>query len=193
MMASGSIDLGAPVLAYEAKAQIETTTDTYTPVTIVAPTYSQTNKNDANEFKPNAQIVTETSVAYKQNTVTVELENEAIIKTETIMVDAPTPDAKIVTIAGEQPQKDSKAIIIVAVALGILVLLCLALSLRQFVLKQKLEVQKLEEQIKRANNVVEPKKEQSELVTASLKKYHGINRDSIAPGDSIQMQPEYEA
>ena len=193
MMASGSIDLGAPVLAYEAKAQIETTTDTYTPVTIVAPTYSQTNKNDANEFKPNAQIVTETSVAYKQNTVTVELENEAIIKTETIMVDAPTPDAKIVTIAGEQPQKDSKAIIIVAVALGILVLLCLALSLRQFVLKQKLEVQKLEEQIKRANNVVEPKKKQSELVTASLKKYHGINRDSIAPGDSIQMQPEYEA
>ena len=40
MMASGSINLGAPVLAYEAKTQIETSTDTYTPVTIVAPTYA---------------------------------------------------------------------------------------------------------------------------------------------------------
>lgn len=53
-MASGSIDLGAPVLAYEAKAQIETTTDGYTPVTITAPTYSQTNKNKANVFNPDA-------------------------------------------------------------------------------------------------------------------------------------------
>jgi len=54
MMASGSIDLGAPVLAYEAKTQIETSTDTYTPVTIVAPTYAQDNKNTANVFKPDA-------------------------------------------------------------------------------------------------------------------------------------------
>lgn len=64
-MASGSINLGAPVLAYEAKTQIEASTDTYTPVSIVAPTYAQDNKNDANVFKPNAQIVTEKSVAYK--------------------------------------------------------------------------------------------------------------------------------
>lgn len=40
MMASGSIDLGAPVLAYEAKTQIEASTNTYTPVSIVAPTYA---------------------------------------------------------------------------------------------------------------------------------------------------------
>lgn len=39
MMAAGSMDLGAPVLAYEAKTQIEATTDEYVPVTIVAPTY----------------------------------------------------------------------------------------------------------------------------------------------------------
>jgi len=103
MMSSGAIDLGAPVLAYEAKTQIETSTDSYTPVTIVAPSYSQNNKNEANSFNPSAQIVTEASVSYKQNTVTVELENEAVIKTETIMVDSPTPDSKIVTIKGMQP------------------------------------------------------------------------------------------
>jgi hypothetical protein len=52
MFASGSINLGAPVLAYEAKAQIETSTSTYTPVTITAPDYTQTNKNDPNVFNP---------------------------------------------------------------------------------------------------------------------------------------------
>ena len=53
MMASGSIDLGAPVLAYVAKTQIEDSA-TYVPVTITAPVYNQDNKNDANVFKPNA-------------------------------------------------------------------------------------------------------------------------------------------
>jgi hypothetical protein len=53
MMASGSIDLGAPVLAYVAKTQIEDS-DEYVPVTINAPVYDQNNKNDANVFKPNA-------------------------------------------------------------------------------------------------------------------------------------------
>ena len=52
-MASGSIDLGAPVLAYVAKTQIEDS-DEYVPVTISAPVYAQDNKNDANVFKPNA-------------------------------------------------------------------------------------------------------------------------------------------
>ena len=157
MMASGSIDLGAPVLAYEAKTQIESTSDSYVPVTIVAPAYSQSNKNTANVFKPDAQIVTESTVSYKDNTVTIQLENEAVVKTETIMVDSPKPDAKIVTIRGEKPEKDSRGVIIVAVALGALILGCVGLTFRRFVYKHKLEVQRLEEQIKRANNVVEPK------------------------------------
>ena len=159
LMASGSIDLGAPVLAYEAKTQIEVSTDTYTPVTIVAPTYAQDNKNTANVFKPDAQIVTETSVAYKENTVTIELENEAVIKTETIMVDSPTPDAKIVTIRGEKPEKDGRGVVIVAIALGFIALVMIGLCFKQFVLKPKQQVIELEEQIKRAKNVVEPKRD----------------------------------
>jgi hypothetical protein len=71
MFSSGKMNLGAPVLAYEAKAQIESTSSTYTPVTITAPTYSQTNKNNPNSFNPNAQLVTETQVSYQQNTVKV--------------------------------------------------------------------------------------------------------------------------
>lgn len=159
LMASGSIDLGAPVLAYEAKTQIEVSTDTYTPVTIVAPTYAQDNKNTANVFKPDAQIVTETSVAYKENTVTIELENEAVIKTETIMVDSPTPDAKIITIRGEKPEKDGRGVVIVAIALGFIALVMIGLCFKQFVLKPKQQVIELEEQIKRAKNVVEPKRD----------------------------------
>lgn len=159
LMASGSIDLGAPVLAYEAKTQIEVSTDTYTPVTIVAPTYAQDNKNTANVFKPDAQIVTETSVAYKENTVTIELENEAVIKTETIMVDSPTPDAKIITIKGEKPEKDGRGVVIVAIALGFIALVMIGLCFKQFVLKPKQQVIELEEQIKRAKNVVEPKRD----------------------------------
>lgn len=57
MFSSGAIDLGAPVLAYEAKAQIEVSGGGYTPVTIVAPTYSQSNTNSANEFTP-IEIIT---------------------------------------------------------------------------------------------------------------------------------------
>ena len=52
LMASGAIDLGAPVLSYEAKKQIKISEDEYIPVTIVAPTYSQSNSNSANEFTP---------------------------------------------------------------------------------------------------------------------------------------------
>lgn len=79
--------------------------------------------------------MTETSVAYKQNTVTVELENEAIIKTETIVVDSPKPDAKIVTINAEPPAKDARGVIIVAVALGIIILIIGGLCFKKFALR----------------------------------------------------------
>ena len=137
LMASGSIDLGAPVLAYEAKVQIETSSDTYVPVTIVAPSYQQNNQNEANTFNPDAQIVTETSVSYKQNTVTVELESEAVIKTETIFTDSPIPDAKVVTIKGMQPEKDGKGVVIVAVALAVICMILIGLCFKQFFLKPK--------------------------------------------------------
>jgi hypothetical protein len=65
VFSSGSINLGAPVLAYVAKSVIEAAGGTYTPVTIVAPTYDQDNKNDANVFNPDVKIITETQVSYK--------------------------------------------------------------------------------------------------------------------------------
>jgi len=74
-------------------------------------------------------------VAYKENTVTVELENEAVIKTETIIVDSPKPDAKVITIEGEKPVKDGKGIMIVAIALGVVVMIMVGLCIRQYVLK----------------------------------------------------------
>ena len=135
--------------------------------------------------------MTETSVAYKENTITVELENEAVIKTETIMIDAPTPDAKIVSIRGEEPQKDGRGVIIVAVALGVIALIMVGLCVRQFILRPKLQVIELEEQIKRAKNVVEPKQDIN-LVSATVKTYHGINRDSIAPEDVVAYEPQYD-
>jgi two-component SAPR family response regulator len=132
--------------------------------------------------------VTETSVAYKENTVTIELENEAVIKTETIMVDSPTPDAKIVTIRGEKPEKDGRGVIIVAVALGFIALVMIGLCFKQFVLKPKQQVIELEEQIKRAKNVVEPKRDEQTQVKA--KTYNVLSRDSIQPEEGvIQYEP----
>lgn len=88
-------------------------------------------------FNPNAQIVTETSVAYKQSTVTVELDNEVVIKTETVMVDSTTPDSKVVTIRGEQPEKDGRGVIIVAVALAVVAMIMLGLCFRQVFFKKQ--------------------------------------------------------
>jgi hypothetical protein len=82
--------------------------------------------------------VTENSVAYKQNTITVELENEAVIKTETIVMDSAIPDAKVVTIKGMQPEKDGKGVIIIAVALGVIAMILIGLCFKQFFVKPKM-------------------------------------------------------
>lgn len=81
--------------------------------------------------------MTETSVAYKQNTITVELENEAVIKTETIVMDSAIPDAKVVTIKGMQPEKDGKGVIIIAVALGVIAMILIGLCFKQFFIKPR--------------------------------------------------------
>lgn len=56
MMSSGSINLGAPVLEYKAKAQVEEASAgaTFKPEMFNAPTYAQTNKNDPNVFNSEA-------------------------------------------------------------------------------------------------------------------------------------------
>ena len=61
MFESGAVDLGAPVLAFEAAVQIEadSTSSSYTPVTISTPTHDQSNKNVAVEFNPDLAIITE--------------------------------------------------------------------------------------------------------------------------------------
>jgi len=60
MFEDGSINLGAPVLAYEAAVQIEasTTTDGYKPVNIKTPTYKQSNQNTPDEFNPDLEVIT---------------------------------------------------------------------------------------------------------------------------------------
>jgi hypothetical protein len=144
VFSSGSINLGAPVLAYVAKSVIEAAGGTYTPVTIVAPTYDQDNKNDANVFNPDVKIITETQVSYKQNSVKVELENESLIKTETIIIDAPMAETKVVTIKAE---KDNKGVIIVAIALAVLGFILIGVCVRQVVMKPKQQMIEMEKKI----------------------------------------------
>lgn len=52
MFSSGSINLGAPILAVESSTKLDAASSgsTYTPVTISSPTYSQSNANSANVF-----------------------------------------------------------------------------------------------------------------------------------------------
>jgi hypothetical protein len=88
-------------------------------------------------FNPDLKIITEKNVTYKQNSVKVELENEANIKTETIIIDSPIPETKFVTIQGEK--EDNKGVIIVAIALAILVLAIGFFCVRKFVLKSYFE------------------------------------------------------
>ena len=70
---SGSIDLGAPVLAFESAVSLEATeasSTTYSPVTIYSP-YDQSNKNDDFTFDPEVELITETQVTYKNQTVKI--------------------------------------------------------------------------------------------------------------------------
>lgn len=92
-------------------------------------------------------------MTYKQNTVKVELENEAVIKTETTIIDAPMPTTKVVTIKAE---KDSKGVIIVAGALAVVAFVLLGICIRQVVTKPKQELIEMEKKIQRAKNQVEP-------------------------------------
>lgn len=129
---SGAVNLGAPVLAYEAKVSLEASTSKkYTPVTISAPTYSQSNTNDPNVFNPNINIVTEKQVTYKNNTMQVELENEAIIKTETVIIESPR-ETKIVKVTGE---KSNTGLIIMAIAFVMIVLVITYFVIRKLLFK----------------------------------------------------------
>jgi len=130
-------------------------------------------------------------VSYKENTVTVELENEAVIKTETIMIDGPAGETKIVKVGSKQ-EEDGKGVIIVSVALGVICLIMIGLCFRQFVIKPKQQIIELEDKIKRAKNVVEPKEENSNVSAVTKKAYHGVNRDSVIPEDMVQYEQQYD-
>jgi hypothetical protein len=59
MFASGSVDLGAPVLEFAATvATSDSSSDDYEPVTIDVPEYILDNIADANEFNADIEIVT---------------------------------------------------------------------------------------------------------------------------------------
>lgn len=85
---------------------------------------------------------------------------------------------------------------IVAVALGVIILIIIGLCFKKFALRQKQQVIELEEQIRRAKNVVEPKdntKDLNMLVAAQTKnQYKTVMRDSIMPEDVVQYEPQYD-
>jgi hypothetical protein len=88
MFKSGQINLGAPVLAFESAVSLDASaasSTTYSPVTIVSPTYSTSHSNDPNQLT-HIEVVTEASVVFKNETINIELEPETVYKTETIMV-----------------------------------------------------------------------------------------------------------
>lgn len=60
MFSTGAINLGAPILAYEAAVTLDgsaSDSTSYTPVIISSPSYSQDNTNDQNEFNPDLDFV----------------------------------------------------------------------------------------------------------------------------------------
>jgi hypothetical protein len=70
--ASGSVDLGAPILEFTsvvAKAESVNTGSTYTPVTIVNGDYAQSNIGAGNNFNPNLDIQIQEQVTYNNVTV----------------------------------------------------------------------------------------------------------------------------
>jgi hypothetical protein len=63
----------------------------------------------------------------------VEVENEANIRTETVIIDSPNSKPNVVTIKGEKD--DNKGVIIVAIALSVLALVLGLLCLRKYLLR----------------------------------------------------------
>lgn len=136
LISSGASDLGAPVLDFDTSVSLQDD-GTYTPVNIVAPSfYDQNNTAEANEFDTTVKIITEKNVTFQQNTVKVQIESQDSIRTETINIDSPIPESKVVTIKGE---KDNKAIIIVAIALSTLALAVVFVCARKIYLKRDTE------------------------------------------------------
>jgi hypothetical protein len=72
MFDSNGINLGAPILGYSSVVSMdasESSSTTYTPVTINSPDNNSTNSNDPNVFNPNVNTITETQVTYKNKSV----------------------------------------------------------------------------------------------------------------------------
>ena len=152
MFESGAIDLGAPVLAFEAKTQIETDqSSSYTPVTISTPTYSQSNKNAPSEFNPNMAVITEQQITYQNNSVQIELSPETVYKTETIIVDSPSEQAPIQI----KEEKDKQGGMIILIAISVLAAVIVIYCARYIFLKKTQEkldahrdIQKIQEREK---------------------------------------------
>ena len=89
----------------------------------------------------------------------VELENESLIKTETIIIDAPMAETKVVTIKAE---KDNKGVIIVAIALAVLAFVMAFFCIRKIVLKSTIERIEAGRNIHRTIQKVNPEAEMIE-------------------------------
>lgn len=76
--ASGSVDLGAPILEFTARVARAATssTDDYEPVTLVNGEYVQNNIGIGNDFDPDLDISIEESVSYNNVTVSVDRDQD---------------------------------------------------------------------------------------------------------------------
>jgi hypothetical protein len=180
MFSSGSMNLGAPVLAFETAVLLDATSGsstTYSPVSIVTPTYAQSNMNNPNVFSPDLSIVAKQEVTFKNQTLQVEIAPETVVKTETVYV-----DTSVQSIVRVSNPKDLRGPIIAAVSVSVLALLLAAYCLRYFFLRKTQERLDAERDIRK----IAESKRMNELTMAKLKdvnmstdkKYNQVEADS---------------
>jgi len=126
MFASGSVDLGAPVLEFTAAvATSDTSANSYTPVTITVPDYVADNVADQNNFNANIDIVTEEDVTYNNITIKVEKDPENVYsyKQQTVVVDG---GPEVIHLDKEK----DPYVVIVPIALSVIIVLIAAVACR---------------------------------------------------------------
>jgi len=148
MFASGSVDLGAPVLEFAAAvATSDTSASSYEPVTITVPDYVADNVADAGEFNANIDIVTEENVSYNNVTIKIEKDPESVFsyKQQTVVVEG---GPEIIHLDREK----DPYVIIVPIALSVIIVLLAAVACRYCVNRSKRDFMDAEKRAKRAKD-----------------------------------------
>jgi len=133
MFDSGSINLGAPILAFSGSSNSDPDSDDYEPVTIDVPDYVVDDGSDVNTFNANMDIVTaQESVSYNNVTITIEKEPENVYsyKQQSIVVEG---DPEIIQLDREK----DPYVIIVPIALSVIIVIIAAVGCRYCMNKSK--------------------------------------------------------